>query len=192
MVRWKRLKRWPVNRAFAWTQIGRYGKWRLYCIDTLVPLESASIHFWDLKSKTIWQAVETWVFYRCCIKLTVVDAENLGMIHLFGGQCDWRRPWWCWNPDYTRFYHIVDHFPYSERCTVGPQFYESAAIRFDGEGNCSVQGWKGPRQKRLYTPSWRHWCKGGNSSQTEAVWRMKSVYGVMLKFWPNNVSFLVL
>ena len=27
------------------------------------------------------------------IRLTVVDAENLGMIHLLGGQCDWRRPW---------------------------------------------------------------------------------------------------
>ena len=25
-------------------------KWRLFCIDTLVLLESASIHFWDLKS----------------------------------------------------------------------------------------------------------------------------------------------
>ena len=24
--------------AFAWTQIGRYGKWRLFCIDTLVLL----------------------------------------------------------------------------------------------------------------------------------------------------------
>ena len=37
--------------------------------------------------------------------------------------------------DYTRFYHIVDHFPYSEGCTVGPQFNGSAAIKFDGEGN---------------------------------------------------------
>ena len=32
--------------------------------------------------KTIWQAVG--VFYRGRIKLTVVDAEDLGMIHLFG------------------------------------------------------------------------------------------------------------
>ena len=32
----------------------------------------------------------------------------------------------------------------------------------------SDQGWKGSRQKRLYTPSWRHWCKGGNSSHAEA------------------------
>ena len=28
------------------------------------------------------------IFYCGRIKLTVVDAENLGMIHLFGGQCD--------------------------------------------------------------------------------------------------------
>ena len=27
-------------------------------------------------------------FYRGRIKLTVVDAEDLGEIHLFGGQCD--------------------------------------------------------------------------------------------------------
>ena len=53
----------------------------------------------------------------------------------FGGKCDWRRPWWCCNLDYTRFYHIVDHFPYSEGCTVGPQFNGSAAINFDVEGN---------------------------------------------------------
>ena len=83
MVRWKRLKRWPGHTAFACTQIGRYGKWRLFCIDTLVLLESASIHFWDLKSKTTWQVVGAWVFYRGRIKLRVVDAEDLGMIHLF-------------------------------------------------------------------------------------------------------------
>ena len=110
MVRWKRLKRCPVHTVFAWTQIGRYGKWRSFCIDTLVLLESASIHFGDLQSQTTWQAVG--VFYCGRIKLTVVDAEDLGMIHLFGGQCDWRRPWWCWNLDYTCFYHIVDHFPF--------------------------------------------------------------------------------
>ena len=34
-----------------------------------------------------------------------------------------------------RFYHIVDHFPYSEGCTVGPQLIGSAAIKFDGVGN---------------------------------------------------------
>ena len=48
---------------------------------------------------------------------------------------------------------------------------------------------KGPRQKRLCTPWWRHWGKGDNSSQT--VRGVKSVYGVMLKFWPNDVTFLV-
>ena len=47
-------------------------------------LISASIHFWDLKSKTTWQAVGVWVFYRGRIKLTVVDAEDLGMIHFSG------------------------------------------------------------------------------------------------------------
>ena len=47
--------------AFAWTQIGRYGKWRLFCIDTLVLLESVSIDFWDLKSKTTWHAVGVFV-----------------------------------------------------------------------------------------------------------------------------------
>ena len=38
---------------------------------------------------------------------------------------------------YTRFclHPIVDHFPYSEECTVGPQFNGSAAIKFDGKGN---------------------------------------------------------
>ena len=118
MVRWKKLKRWSVHTAFAQTQIGRYGKWRLLCIDTLVLLVSTSIHFWDLKSKTIWQAVGVWVFYRGRIKLTVVDAEDLGIIHLFGGKCDWRRPRWCWNLDYTRFYHIVDHYTYSEALSL--------------------------------------------------------------------------
>ena len=136
MVYWKKLKRCPVHTAFARTQIGRYGKWRLFCIETLVLLESASIHFWDLKSKTTWQAVEVWAFDRDRIKITVVDAEDLGMIHLLGGgQCDWRGPWWCWNLDYTRFYHIVDHFPYSEMCTVGLQSNGSTAIKFDGEDN---------------------------------------------------------
>ena len=73
--------------------------------------------------------------YRGRIKLTVVDAEDLGMIHLFGDQCDWRRSRWCWNLDYTRFYNIVDIFLYSEGCTVGPQFNRLAANKFDGEGN---------------------------------------------------------
>ena len=31
-------------------------------------------------------------------------------------------------------YHIVEHFPYSEGCTVGPHFNGSVAIKFDGEG----------------------------------------------------------
>ena len=55
------------------------------------------------------------------------------MIYLFGGQCDWRRPWWCWNLDYAYFYLIVDHFSYSEGCTIDPQFNRSAVIKFDGE-----------------------------------------------------------
>ena len=38
-------------------------------------------------------ATGVWVFYRGRIKLTAVDADDLGMINLFGGQCDWRRPW---------------------------------------------------------------------------------------------------
>ena len=37
-------------------------------------MKSASIHFWDQKSKRTWQAVGVWVFYRGRIKLTVVDA----------------------------------------------------------------------------------------------------------------------
>ena len=65
----------------------------LFCIDTLVLLESASIHFGDLQLQTTWQAVGVWVFYCNRIKLTVVAAEDLGMIHLFGGQCDLRRQW---------------------------------------------------------------------------------------------------
>ena len=30
-------------------------------------------------------------------------------------------------------YHIVDHFPYSEGCKVGPQFNGSAANKFETE-----------------------------------------------------------
>ena len=55
----------------------------LFCIDTLVLLESASIHFWDLKSKTTWQAVGVWVFYRGRIRLIVVDAEDLEVWLIF-------------------------------------------------------------------------------------------------------------
>ena len=192
MVRWKRLKRLPVYTAFAWTQIGRYGKWRLFCSDTLVILESASIHFWDLKSKTTWQAVGVWVFYGGRIKLTVVDAEDLGMIHLLG-------------------VNVTGAAHGAVEIYITPAFIISlttfliqrgVALSLMGQQPLSLMvrviklQW--PRLKRSssktsvgYTPSWRHWCKGGNSSHTEAVWEMKSVYGVMLKFWPNDVTFLV-
>ena len=111
MVRWKRLKCWPVHTAFAWTQIDHYGKWRLFCINTLVLLGSASIHFWDLKLKTTWHAV----------------GVCRGSRYDSSFQCDLRRPWWCWNLEYTRFYHIVTTFLIHRGCTVGPQFNVSAA-----------------------------------------------------------------
>ena len=42
-----------------------------------------SSHFSDPKSKATWQAVG--VIYRGRIKFTVVNADDLGMIHLFCG-----------------------------------------------------------------------------------------------------------
>ena len=94
-------------------------------------MKSASSHFWDPISKLTWQVV---VFYRGHIELTLVDAQDLGMIHLLGDQCDWGRPWWCWHLDFTRFDHIINYSPFSEGCSVGPLSNGSVAVENDAEG----------------------------------------------------------
>ena len=79
--------------------------------------------YWNLTEATfkilsreqlVRPAVE--VFYRGHIKLTGVDADDLGMIYLFWGSMWLGCQWWCWHLDYTRFDYIPSTtFPFERK-----------------------------------------------------------------------------